>query len=106
MSEGRVTWHPAGIYKGIFDGFLIQANRHIEENREQTAWHVVSYSNSGDFGHRDYWVVDGQFRKTLRQTLEPFEVTTGEIIDGAPDVEREAILKAIKEWAGREPDVA
>jgi hypothetical protein len=113
MSEEKLIWHPAGIYKGVFDGFLILANRKVDGSGMQTAWNVTSFNNSGDDGQRLYWVVDGEFRKTLTQTLDAneynvgvtIEFTAGETIEEAPDAERKAILKAIEEWSEREPDV-
>ena len=108
MSEGRKTWCPAGIYKGVFEGFLVEANRHMAEDGQETAWHTRSYKNSGDYGHREYWVVNGQFRKTLKQTIDmsnTHEQTMDEIISAPPDIERKAILRAIEEWSTREPNV-
>jgi hypothetical protein len=110
MSEGKLTWHRAGVYKGVFEGFWIQANCHVSEDGRLTAWHTTSFSNAGDLGHRDYWVVAGQFRKVLKTTIglqdAAISTATGEVIDDSPDPERKAILKAIEEWSQREPDVS
>jgi len=102
MNDERLVWHPAGIYRGLFDGFVITSNRHLGENGK-TAWHVRSYRNSGDSGHRDYWVVDGQFSRTLRHGVDN-TIVTGGPIEVEDVAERDAILTAIAEWSSREPD--
>lgn len=101
MSEGKQIWHPAGLYLGVFDGFVVQANRHIAEHGVEIAWHSTSYSNSGDYGRqRDYWAIDGRFRKSLKQTLN-MDVTitsaSGNIITEPIDAERKATVKALSE---------
>ena len=104
MEFEKVVWHPAGIFQGVFSGYSVSANRHVSE-RDETAWHTTSYSNSGDFSHREYWVVDGQFRQTLQQTMSlEGELTShcGDVLTEAPDTERKAILEAIEAWSSGE----
>jgi hypothetical protein len=96
--ESRI-WTPAGIYRGLFDGYVVGANRH--QSREgETAWHVRVHRNSGDFQHRDYWVVNSKFYKTLRQTITDSGTALemgGEVCD-VEATEKAAIMKAVLEW--------
>jgi len=103
MSDVELVWTPAGIYQGVFEDFVVLANRHKGE-AGQVAWHVTSYNNAGDFGHRDYWVQGGKFKKTIKLTVGPNTVQTGDVLEDDLDPERQAILLAIANFANREPD--
>jgi 2-polyprenyl-6-methoxyphenol hydroxylase-like FAD-dependent oxidoreductase len=94
----KKAWTPAGVYKGLFDGYVITANRHFSLDGE-TAWHIRMYLNSGDTNHRAYWVVGDDFQNSLKQTVDDsgsFTVETGGSISNLD--EKAAIVKAIAKW--------
>lgn len=97
-SNGQINWTPAGVYKGLFDGYVITANRHLSSDGK-TAWHIRMYLNSGDTGHRTYWVVGDDFQNGLKQMVDDagsFTVETGGSISNME--EKAAIVKAIAKW--------
>jgi hypothetical protein len=98
INKGSISWSPAGVYKGLFDGYVITANRHLSSD-VKTAWHIRMYLNSGDTDHRAYWVVGDDFQKSLKQTVDgsgSFTVETGGSISNME--EKAAIAKAITQW--------
>lgn len=98
-NERTVNWTPAGIYRDLFDGYVVGANRHQSLDGE-TAWHVTIYRNSGgDHIPRAYWVVGDNFQKCLKQTVDDsgrLAVETGGSISNLE--EKAAIEKAIAKW--------
>ena len=97
-TEGAKIWTPAGIYKGLFDGYVITANRHLSSDGK-AAWHIRMHLNSGDDVHRAYWVVGDDFQKSLKQMVDntgSFTVETGGSISNME--EKAAIVKAIAKW--------
>jgi hypothetical protein len=76
-NNGSLNWTPAGVYRGLFDGYVITANRHLSSDGK-TAWHIRMYVNSGDTDHRAYLVVGDDFQKSLKQTVDDSETTIPE----------------------------
>jgi hypothetical protein len=103
-SEGIKSWVPAGVYKGLFDGYVITANRHVGSD-SKTGWHIRMYLNSGDDIHRAYWVVGEDFQKSLRQTIDDSGSLTVETGGTISDMaEKAAIVKAIAQWETSPPE--
>jgi hypothetical protein len=103
-NNGSLNWTPAGVYKGLFDGYAITANRHVSSDGK-TAWHIRMYLNSGDTDHRAYWVVGEDFQNSLKQTVDDsgsFIVETGGSISNLE--EKAAIVKAIAKWETVAPE--
>lgn len=104
MESHTATWMPAGTFKGIFNGYVVHANRH-RGGQGLTAWHTTSFRNAEDQAQRHYWVQDGQFRKAERPSVHAtgaFTILTGAVVTDGADAEQTAILKAIAGWSNRE----
>jgi len=98
MDDLRRLWEPISLHTGLFEGFLITANK-FAGTSDTIAWHLRVQPNSGGFLH-GYWFTDNEFFDIGRQfvTLEGSNsLETGPPIS-PPSGEESAMRKALEAW--------
>jgi|GEM_PF-5416076 len=101
--NAKVEWQPAGIFKGLFDGYKVLANKHVN-GAGQVAWHTRSFLRSRAHAMQTYWVVDGKFHRTIADYMDKDGQVITETEGEEPVVnppEEAAIRQAIAVWCAQ-----